>query len=228
MNALAVRRLIHVSGLVQGVGFRPFVYRLASTLELSGSVKNTASGVVIEVQGDIDSVEEFLVRLYSETPPLAQIHHIALEELDCVEEEEFRITESRKGEPVRTLISPDVAVCDDCVREMFDPQDRRFCYPFINCTNCGPRFTIVRSIPYDRPHTSMASFPMCAACQAEYDDPHSRRFHAQPNACPECGPSLEFWNREALVPSESDPIGAAIGLLRSGQIGASRGREKIR
>lgn len=223
MNALAVRRLIHVSGLVQGVGFRPFVYRLASTLELSGSVKNTASGVVIEVQGDIDSVEEFLVRLYSETPALAQIHHIALEELDCVEEEEFRITESRKGEPVRTLISPDVAVCDDCVREMFDPQDRRFCYPFINCTNCGPRFTIVRSIPYDRPHTSMASFPMCAACQAEYDDPHSRRFHAQPNACPECGPSLEFWNREALVPSESDPIGAAIGLLRSGQIGAIKG-----
>jgi hydrogenase maturation protein HypF len=223
MNALTVRRLIHVSGLVQGVGFRPFVYRLASDLELTGEVNNTASGVVIEVQGDTDSVEEFLVRLHRETPPLAQIHHIALEELDCVDEKEFRITESRKGESVHTLISPDVAACDDCLREMFDPQDRRFHYPFINCTNCGPRFTIVRSIPYDRPGTSMADFRMCAACQAEYDDPHSRRFHAQPNACPKCGPKLELWSREALVPPESDPIGAAIELLRSGQIGAIKG-----
>src|SRR5580658_7450919 len=216
MNALAVRRLIHVSGLVQGVGFRPFVYRLASTLELSGSVKNTASGVVIEVQGDIDSVEEFLVRLYSETPPLAQIHHIALEELDCVEEEEFRITESRKGEPVRTLISPDVAVCDDCVREMFDPQDRRFCYPFINCTNCGPRFTIVRSIPYDRPGTSMAAFQMCAACQAEYDDQRSRRFHAQPNACWDCGPRLELRSNTGELLAARDPIAETAALLCAG------------
>jgi hydrogenase maturation protein HypF len=223
MNALAVRRLIHVSGLVQGVGFRPFVYRLASALGLAGSVKNTASGVMIEVQGDTDSVEEFLVRLHREAPPLAQIHDIAREELACVDEEEFCITESHKGEPVHTLISPDVAVCDDCVRELFDPQDRRFCYPFINCTNCGPRFTIVRSIPYDRPGTSMAGFRMCPACQAEYDDPHSRRFHAQPNACPECGPRMELWSREALAPSGSDPIGTAVELLRSGQIGAIKG-----
>jgi hydrogenase maturation protein HypF len=223
MNALTVRRLIHVSGLVQGVGFRPFVYHLASALELSGSVKNTASGVVIEVQGDTGSVEDFIVRLHNEAPPLAQVHQISLEELDCVDEDEFRITESRKGESVHTLISRDVAVCDDCLREMFDPQDRRFCYPFINCTNCGPRFTIVRSIPYDRPGTSMASFRMCEACQAEYDDPRSRRFHAQPNACPECGPKMELCGREASAPSESDPIGAAVELLRSGQIGAIKG-----
>lgn len=223
MNALTVRRLIHVSGLVQGVGFRPFVYRLASALELSGSVQNTASGVVIEVQGDADYVEGFLVRLHSEAPPLAQIHQTALEELDCVEEELFHIIESHKGEPVRTLISPDVTVCDDCLREMFDPQDRRFCYPFINCTNCGPRFTIVRSIPYDRPGTSMTKFRMCAACQAEYYNPRSRRFHAQPNACAKCGPRLELWSREALVPLESDPISASVELLRSGQIGAIKG-----
>jgi hydrogenase maturation protein HypF len=199
------------------------VYRLASALELSGSVKNTTSGVVIEVQGDTDSIEDFLVRLHNETPPLAQIHHIALEELDCINEDVFRIAESHKGESVQTLISPDAAVCDDCVREMFDPQDRRFGYPFINCTNCGPRFTIVRSIPYDRAGTSMAKFRMCASCQEEYDDPYSRRFHAQPNACPECGPRLELWGRKAPAPSELDPIGAAVELLRSGQIGAIKG-----
>jgi hydrogenase maturation protein HypF len=223
MNALTVRKLVHVSGLVQGVGFRPFVYRLASELELTGTVKNTASGVVIEAQGDADSVEMFLFRLPREAPPLAQIHEIALDELQCVEEEEFRIAESRKGERVRTLISPDAAVCDDCLREMFDPRDRRFHYPFINCTNCGPRFTIVRSIPYDRPGTSMARFRMCAACQSEFDDPHSRRFHAQPNACPACGPRLALWRKKARKLSVSDPIGVAAALLISGQIGAIKG-----
>lgn len=226
MNALTVRRLIRVSGLVQGVGFRPFVFRLASEMELAGSVRNTAGGVVIEVQGDADAVETFFVRMHSEAPPLAQIHHAALEELDCIdgiEGEEFHIAESRKGDSVHTLISPDVAVCDDCVREMFDRQDRRFCYPFINCTNCGPRFTIVRSIPYDRPGTSMARFHMCAACQAEYDDPRSRRFHAQPNACAKCGPRLELWSGKALVPSASDPIGGAVESLRSGWICAIKG-----
>jgi len=223
MNALTVRRLIHVSGLVQGVGFRPFVYRLATELELTGEVKNTASGVVMEVQGDADSVEEFLVRLHNETPPLAQIHHITLEDLDCIDEDAFHIAQSRGGEPVHTLISPDVSICDDCLRQMFDPQDRRFGYPFINCTNCGPRFTIVRSIPYDRPGTSMAKFRMCSACQTEYDDPRSRRFHAQPNACPECGPQLTLRNRDGVPLSASDPIAAAIELLQSGQIGAIKG-----
>jgi hydrogenase maturation protein HypF len=223
MNALTVRRLIQASGLVQGVGFRPFVFRLASELELGGSVKNTASGVTIEVQGDADAVERFLIRLQDEAPPLAQVQQLTLKDLDCLEEDEFRIVESSGGEPVHTLIPPDVAVCDDCLREMFDPLDRRFHYPFINCTNCGPRFTIVRRIPYDRPGTSMARFRMCAACQAEYDDPRSRRFHAQPNACPECGPNLELRCKDSRTPSRSDPIDAAIRFLRSGQIGAIKG-----
>jgi hydrogenase maturation protein HypF len=223
MNALTIRRLIHVAGLVQGVGFRPFVYRLATELELTGTVRNSASGVVIEAQGDADTVEEFLVRLRQEAPPLAQVHHIALEELHCVDENAFGISESSKGQPVDTLVSPDASICDDCLGELFDPLDRRYCYPFINCTNCGPRFTIVRSIPYDRPCTSMASFRMCAKCQTEYDDPLSRRFHAQPNACPTCGPQLEWWGREAAVRSELDPIGAAVRFLRSGQIGAIKG-----
>ncbi len=220
MNALIVRRLIHVSGLVQGVGFRPFVYRLATKLELVGSVTNNASGVGIEVQGDEGAVEEFLIRLHHEAPPLAQIHHIALEDIDCVDDDGFRIAESCKAQPAHTLISPDVSICEDCLREMFDPQDRRYRYPFINCTNCGPRFTIVRSIPYDRPGTSMEKFRMCAECQAEYDDPRSRRFHAQPNACAKCGPRLELWSREGLVVSKCDPIRTAAEYLQSGQIGA--------
>src|SRR5579871_4032922 len=162
MECLAARRLVYVSGLVQGVGFRPFVYRLARMIGLAGSVKNTADGVTIEVQGDPDLIDEFLDRLYKEAPPLAQIHHIALEELDCLDESDFLIDQSCKGDSVHTLVSPDVAVCEDCLREMFDPEDRRFHYPFINCTNCGPRLSIVRDIPYDRSATSMAHFRMCA------------------------------------------------------------------
>ncbi len=223
MNVLTIRREIQVSGLVQGVGFRPFVYRLAAELGLAGSVKNTASGVVIEVQGETDLVENFLARLQGEAPPLSQILHVEVEDIDYVDENEFRIVESCKGHPVRTLISPDVSICNDCLAELLDPNDRRFRYPFINCTNCGPRFTIVKHIPYDRPNTSMAKFRMCPACQAEYDDPRSRRFHAQPNACWDCGPTLELWTEEEHLPRDRDPITAVIDLLRSGRIGAVKG-----
>jgi hydrogenase maturation protein HypF len=170
-----VRRQIEVAGIVQGVGFRPYIYRLAIERHLCGNVSNSSSGVTIEVQGPLAAVEEFVRRLPEEAPPLARITELRVVELTCNGDQEFRIVASKRGEPVRTLISPDVSICPDCLREMFDPKDRRYRYPFINCTNCGPRFTIVRDIPYDRPYTSMAPFRMCPACQAEYEDPLNRR-----------------------------------------------------
>ncbi len=223
MNAVQVRRQIHVSGLVQGVGFRPFVYRLADEERLAGSVMNTASGVVIEVQGELDSIAQFLSRLHSETPPLARITRITVVDQSCIDDRQFRIVESHKDQAVHTLISPDVTVCGDCLREMFDPQDRRYLYPFINCTNCGPRFTIVRSIPYDRGYTSMAEFEMCPRCQAEHDDPRSRRFHAQPNACWQCGPRLELWNGDGWFIATHDPVAETVAALRAGRIVAVKG-----
>src|SRR5271166_3284753 len=190
---MLVRKAIEVSGIVQGVGFRPYIYRLASERQLAGSICNTAAGVSIEVQGPSAAVEDFLARLPAEAPPLARITGIVVREIACNGDRDFQIVTTHRGEPVRTLISPDVAVCADCLREMFEPADRRCRYPFINCTNCGPRFTIVRNIPYDRPFTSMAAFRMCPACETEYDDPSNRRFHAQPNACWTCGPQVELW-----------------------------------
>ena len=156
---MEVRRQIEVAGIVQGVGFRPYIYRLAIERHLSGNVSNYSSGVTIEVQGPLEAVEEFVHRLPKEAPPLSQITEVQVVELTCNGDRDFRIVASKRGEPVRTLISPDVAICADCLRELFDPKDRRHRYPFINCTNCGPRFTIVRDIPYDRPYTSMAQFP---------------------------------------------------------------------
>ena len=177
---MEVRKGIEVSGIVQGVGFRPYVYRLASELKLAGTIANTAAGVTIEVQGANDAVASFVTRLPQELPPLARVTAVEVCDLPCNGDHALRILPSRVGEEHRALISPDVAVCADCLRELFDPADRRYHYPFINCTNCGPRFTIVRDIPYDRARTSMASFRMCPACQREYDDPRNRRFHAQP------------------------------------------------
>ena len=196
---MLVRKAIEVSGIVQGVGFRPYVFRLAGEQNLAGSVCNTAAGVSIEVQGPPDAVDDFLARLPAEAPPLARITDITVREIPCNGDREFQVVTTHRGEPVRTLISPDVAVCTDCLREMFDTADRRYRYPFINCTNCGPRFTIVRDIPYDRSFTSMAVFQMCPACQAEYDDPCNRRFHAQPIACPACGPEYTYVETRATT-----------------------------
>ena len=218
-----VRRRIEVSGIVQGVGFRPYVYRLASEHSLAGHIRNTSAGVTIELQGSAASVEGFLARLPKEAPPLAHITGIHVEEIPCSGNTRFEILESERDESVRTLISPDVAVCEDCLRELFDPSDRRYRYPFINCTNCGPRFTIVRSIPYDRPLTSMAGFKMCSDCQAEYDDPRNRRFHAQPNACWKCGPRVELWNQKGEIIPADDPIARAAKLLSDGKIVAIKG-----
>jgi hydrogenase maturation protein HypF len=186
------RARARVEGTVQGVGFRPFVYRLAGELDLAGWVLNDERGVLLEVEGSAESVEGFLRRLPGEAPPLAAVERVTSEELAPTGDRGFAIVASERHGEADAPVSPDVATCDDCLRELFDPGDRRYRYPFINCTNCGPRFTIVRGVPYDRPLTTMAGFQMCIACRAEYEDPADRRFHAQPNACPECGPSASL------------------------------------
>jgi len=220
---MLVRKAIEVSGIVQGVGFRPYIYRLAGERQLTGSICNTAAGVSIEVQGPPAAVDDFLARLPAEAPLLARITEITVHEIPCNGDLHFRIVTTHRGEPVSTLISPDVAVCADCLREMFDPADRRYRYPFINCTNCGPRFTIVRNIPYDRPFTSMAAFRMCSACQAEYDDPSNRRFHAQPNACWTCGPQVELWDLVGKRVEAADPIAETVTRLQRGDVVAIKG-----
>ena len=220
---MVVRKQIAVSGIVQGVGFRPYVYRLAKERQLSGSVRNTAAGVVIEVQGVGEAVDDFLVRLPVQSPPLARITAVSVRDLPCNGDRRFEIVATDGQEGVRTLISPDVAICADCLRELFDPGDRRYKYPFINCTNCGPRFTIVRGIPYDRPLTSMAAFTMCPHCRREYEDPGDRRFHAQPNACWECGPQVELWDGSGTKIAAEDPVGAAAEQLKHGAVVAIKG-----
>lgn len=187
------RTCVRVRGVVQGVGFRPHVYRLAGQLGLDGFVLNDARGVLLEVEGPPAGVERFLQRLVAEPPPLATIEGVEPRELEPTGQPGFRIAPSRDagqrtGGSREALVSPDTSTCADCLAEMTDPRDRRYRYPFINCTNCGPRFTIATGVPYDRPLTTMAGFAMCERCRAEYEDPADRRFHAQPNACPECGP----------------------------------------
>ncbi|HYX68769.1 MAG TPA: carbamoyltransferase HypF [Terriglobales bacterium] len=220
---MAVRRAIAVSGIVQGVGFRPYIYRLASERGLAGWVTNTSAGVSIEVQGAPAVVDDFVDRLPAEAPPLSRIIDVSVREVPPNGDRDFQILLSHQGESMQTLISPDVALCPDCLRELFDPRNRRYRYPFINCTNCGPRFTIVRGIPYDRPRTSMAVFPMCPACQAEYDDPRDRRFHAQPNACWQCGPHVELWDRSGNAIERREPIAEAAARLHAGEVVAVKG-----
>jgi hydrogenase maturation protein HypF len=203
---------------VQGVGFRPYVYRLASELGCSGHVLNDARGVLVEVEADTKSVERFLARLPAEAPPLARIERVAAEPVPVTGETGFAIRASPPGGEPSAAVTADTATCAECLEELFDPADRRHRYPFVNCTNCGPRFTIVRGVPYDRPLTTMAGFAMCPACAAEYEDPLDRRFHAQPNACPQCGP------RARLVGSDpEDAVAAAASALRDGAILAVKG-----
>ncbi len=213
---------VRVRGTVQGVGFRPYVYRLAGELGLAGFVFNDAHGVVAEVEGVDIAVEAFVARLGPEAPPLAVVEAVASEARPACGEHRFTIRESPLGETPDAPVTPDTAVCADCLRELRDPADRRFRYPFINCTNCGPRFTIVRGVPYDRPLTTMADFAMCPACRAEYEDPGDRRFHAQPNACPVCGPSLTLVG-EAPAGIGDAALAGAVAALRRGQILAVKG-----
>ncbi|NTU79455.1 MAG: carbamoyltransferase HypF, partial [Chloroflexales bacterium] len=189
---MSERQRIVVQGVVQGVGFRPFVYGLALRCGLGGFVRNDSAGVTIEVEGEPGALAAFARSLRDQAPPLAQIDAIEAVPLGPRGDHEFTIAHSQAGAERRTLIAPDSALCADCLRELLDPADRRYRYPFINCTNCGPRFTIVLDVPYDRPLTTMGAFALCPACRAEYEDPLDRRFHAQPNACPACGPRLEL------------------------------------
>jgi hydrogenase maturation protein HypF len=217
------RKVIDVSGIVQGVGFRPFVYRLANECGLTGVIANTPAGVSIEVQGEAEAVERFLERLPKEVPPRTKITVLALRDAELQPETEFRIAASRTDAAARALISPDGSVCEDCLRELMNPRDRRFRYPFINCTNCGPRFTIIHDIPYDRVRTSMAKFKMCAACQAEYENSASRRFHAQPNACWDCGPQVALLGADGARKDVAEPIREAARLLQQGSVVAIKG-----
>ncbi len=222
MNDIA-RKKLTVKGIVQGVGFRPFVFRLAHEYSLYGKVYNNPQGVIIEIEGRTFSIESFLKALKKEAPPLSEITDISIEDIEIKNTRIFEIVESEDRKEKGTLISPDIALCDDCLKELFDPKNRRYRYPFINCTNCGPRFSIIRKIPYDRIHTSMAIFKMCPECQGEYEEPLDRRFHAQPNACYRCGPKVWLSDSEGKVIKIKDPIKETAALLRKGKILAIKG-----
>ncbi len=225
MTTLRARARFHVTGVVQGVGFRPFVYVTATGLGLSGSVANGPHGVDVEVEGDPADVAELGRRLSRDAPPLAVVEEVVATELPVAGGTGFVIAESDRSLTggVRTLAGPDVATCDDCLRELADPADRRYRHPFISCTSCGPRFSIIRELPYDRPTTTMAGFPMCDACRAEYTDPTDRRFHAQPIACPDCGPVLELV-RDGAEPVRGDvALRATRLLLAKGSVVAVKG-----
>ena len=213
---------VRVEGIVQGVGFRPFVHALAARYAVAGHVGNDAAGVFIEAEGDDAAVAGFLAAVEAEAPPLAVIERITTRRLAPTGETGFRIVASADGGPRQALVSPDTATCADCLAEVFDPADRRFRYAFTNCTNCGPRFSIVRSVPYDRPNTTMAGFAMCAECTREYRDPADRRFHAQPTCCPACGPALKLVDATGASIA-GDPIVASAGLLAEGAVVAIKG-----
>jgi hydrogenase maturation protein HypF len=222
-EGLLRREVIAVRGVVQGVGFRPFVYRLATEEGLAGFIGNDTGGVTIEVEGPAGRIDSFRRRLQAEAPPLSRIDSAIAIAARPTGETGFRIVASATGGQVSTGIPADAATCIDCLREMLDPNDRRYRYPFLNCTNCGPRFTITRRIPYDRPQTSMADFKMCPACQAEYDDPTNRRFHAQPNACPVCGPRVWLVKPHGTEIQSNDPVAETIDRLIAGEVIAIKG-----
>ncbi len=217
------RKRLRVQGVVQGVGFRPHVYGLAQRLGLAGFVGNDNCGVFIEVEGPCAEVSAFEQLLATQPPALAQIEHIQAQTMQPSGDTGFTIVASQRDPDARTFISADIATCDDCLREMFDPVDRRYRYPFINCTHCGPRFTITRDTPYDRPFTTMAGFALCASCQREYDAPSDRRFHAQPIACPQCGPQVSLVVGGVCVAHKDPALQQALDIIQSGGIAAIKG-----
>jgi len=218
------RLKIIVQGAVQGVGFRPFVYRLATEMELNGWVSNSAQGVFIEVEGGRDSLRKFLLCLERDKPPHAVVQSLESSFLDAIGHDGFEIRESENRGDKTALILPDIATCVDCLRDILDPDNRRFRYPFTNCTNCGPRFSIIEALPYDRRNTSMKNFAMCSECDHEYHDPVDRRFHAQPNACPKCGPQLQLWDENGATVSErDDALSQATRAVRDGNVLALKG-----
>jgi len=226
-----VRRRIRVRGVVQGVGYRPFIFRLAKEEHLAGWVSNDSEGLIAEVEGELKQVERLVARLSEECPRLARVNSIEsvavapAGQASGQGESGFQIHPSAPGAEARTGIPADAATCADCLRELMDAKDRRYGYAFINCTNCGPRFTLTNSVPYDRPQTSMAGFRMCPACQKEYDDPCDRRFHAQPNACASCGPALEFVDASVatIETTYGSPLEETILRLLRGEVIAIKG-----
>lgn len=209
---------------MQGVGFRPFVYRLANELELHGWVGNSPQGVEIDIEGDENNIDRFVNRLDTEKPPLALINHKEMADLDPVGHKEFIVRISGNGGSKTALVLPDIATCQKCLDDIFDPSNRRFRYPFTNCTNCGPRYSIIYTLPYDRGNTTMKIFPMCRRCREEYEDPSNRRFHAQPNACPECGPHLQLWSNSGdVLAMHDDALMAACEAIKQGKILALKG-----
>ena len=218
------RLRVKLVGAVQGVGFRPFVYRVAKELNLKGYVLNDPSGVEIEVEGEKENLDLFLKRLHAEKPPLARIYSQEIEFLPPAGYQDFEIKKSLEKGEKEVVVLPDIATCEDCLRELFDPNDRRYLYPFINCTNCGPRFTIIEKLPYDRKNTTMKVFRMCKECQREYEDPLNRRFHAQPNACPLCGPWVSLYDSFGnLLAEKKEAIQILINKIKEGRIVAVKG-----
>jgi hydrogenase maturation protein HypF len=218
-----LRRKFQINGIVQGVGFRPWVYQLAQRHQLGGYVFNSTLGVTIEVEGGEEALDRFETALRTEAPPLAELDQIRVEHLETLGYQEFTIRDSEDVAGEFVLVPPDIATCPDCLADLRDPANRRYRYPFTNCTNCGPRYTIIQDIPYDRPHTTMVEFRQCAACEREYHDPGNRRFHAQPNACPDCGPWVELWDRERVLAQRADAIDRTRKLLKDGAILAIKG-----
>ncbi len=217
------RRVVYVRGIVQGVGFRPFVHELARRFDLGGSVRNQSGRVLIEIEGDVAALDGFVNELMTRPPPLAQIDEVTWASQAELSERTFSIELSEESAADAIFISPDIATCDECLAELFDPKDRRFRYPLLNCTNCGPRFTIIVAAPYDRERTSMAGFLMCDDCRREYEDPADRRFHAQPIACPKCGPQLTVLNQHGEPIRAAAPITFAAAAIKDGMIGAVKG-----
>ena len=219
----AINKRLLIRGIVQGVGFRPTVYSYAQKHGLKGWVLNNAHGVEIEMHGEDKSIEAFIKELQDKPPSMAQIDNFEVFDLPFHQFEDFTIIDSQDDSTEFLPVSPDLKLCSDCQRELFDPADRRFRYPFINCTNCGPRFSIVRKIPYDRPNTSMANFQLCPACETEYHNPTDRRFHAQPVACSDCGPQIWLQTKDKHLAEKEEALQLSRKLIREGKILAVKG-----
>src|SRR5450432_506170 len=224
MPPLAERRRLLVQGAVQGVGFRPFIYRLATEIGIKGWVTNSAQGVVIEVEAPSAELDHFVSQIEAEKPPHSMIQRIAVETIPALGESNFEIRLSSDSGSRSTIILPDLATCPDCVRELLDPTNRRYRYPFINCTHCGPRYSIIERLPYDRPNTTMRGFIMCEECRTEYENPLDRRFHAQPIACPRCGPQLRLLDSNgATLAVKDDALLMVASVIQRGKVVALKG-----